>query len=419
MKFSKRTDWDTTESELARAHRRRRDAGLPIADLTASNPTRCGFEYPSELLLALSEPDALDYDPDPRGSLAAREAVSRYYGEGDASVQASNILLTTSTSEAYGYIFKLLCDPGDGILVPQPSYPLFDFLTDLELVELQQAAMIYDHGWQLDLDGLRRSIRPNTRAVVLVHPNNPTGHLTEEKEARELADICRRYDLALIVDEVFLDYLLAEAKEDTAGDSGSFLGRDLGILVFVVSGISKICGLPQMKAAWLAVAGPGSEEAMARLEVIADTYLSMNAPVQRALPVWLSGRAHIQNQIRGRVRQNLTELDSLLAAQPEGAALINRLKVKAGWYAVLRIPATHPDEQTVRELLDLGVWVHPGYFFGMPPSGWLVTSLLTRPEEFSFGIKTILRQVQENHNRYLGDGQAQVRGESYHHKSMK
>jgi aspartate/methionine/tyrosine aminotransferase len=261
--------------------------------------------------------------------------------------------------------------------------------------------MIYDHGWQLDLDGLQRNIRPNTRAIVLVHPNNPTGHFTRKKEAGELAEICRRHGLALIADEVFLDYQLQGESGRATGDYGSFLERDLGILVFVVSGISKICGLPQMKAAWLAVAGPGSEQAMARLEVISDTYLSMNASVQKALPIWLSDRTNIQNQIRERVRQNLTELDSLLAAQPGEATLVNRLKLEGGWYAVLRIPATHPDEQTVRELLDLGVWAHPGYFFGMPSSGWLVASLLTPLEEFSTGIRLILQQVQANHNRYL------------------
>jgi alanine-synthesizing transaminase len=366
MKFSRRTHWDTTENELARAHRERLADGLPIFDLTASNPTRCGFDYPPDLLSPLTDPAALDYDPDPRGSLFAREAVCGYYADHGTTVKVEKILLTTSTSEAYGYLVKLLCDPGDAVLVPQPSYPLFDFLADLEVIEVEFTPLVYDHGWQLDLEALHRRVTSQTRAILLVHPNNPTGHFTTLAEARELAAICREHGLALIVDEVFLDYPLDSFGDGTIEDRASFAARDLDVLLFVVSGISKICGLPQMKAAWLAAFGPGSREAMARLEVISDTYLSMNAPVQQALPVWLAGREQIQREIRARVRQNLAELDRLLATQP--AVLVNRLRIEGGWYAVLRIPATQPDEQTARELLDLGVWVHPGYFFGMGKS---------------------------------------------------
>ena len=388
MRFSERTRWNTAESELARAHRERLAAGLPVADLTASNPTRCGFAYPEDLLEALTDSAALDYDPDPKGSRRAREAVCRYYGDLGALADPANLVLTTSTSEAYSYLFKLLCNPGERILAPQPSYPLFDFLCDAEVVGLDAAPLVYDHGWQLDLEGLRRRITPKTRAVVLVHPNNPTGHYTNLEEALRLAAVCREHELALIVDEVFLDYALPGIQGE---DIGTFAARDLGILTFIVSGISKIAGLPQMKAAWLLAMGPGAGEAMERLEVLADTYLSMNAPVQRALPKWLAGRAGMQEQIRARVRANLKELDWRLAGSP----MVNRLRVEGGWYAVLRIPALQPDERTALELLERGVWVHPGYFFGMGPSGWLVASLLGPEAEFSMGIAVFLDYLRE------------------------
>jgi alanine-synthesizing transaminase len=395
MKFSTRTEWNTEESELARAHRERLAAGLPIVDLTASNPTRCGFDFAPDLLAPLTDSEAFDYEPEPKGSLRAREAVCRYYADHGALIEAGQVLLTTSTSEAYGYLFKLLCNPGDAILAPQPGYPLFDFLADAEVVTLSHAPLIYDHGWQLDLAGRRQQITPKTRAVVLVHPNNPTGHFTKQQEARELAAICHEHGLALIVDEVFLDYGLGLEIGSCGEDRTSFAARDLGVLTFIVSGISKICGLPQMKAAWLVAIGPGSEQALERLEVLADTYLSMNAPIQRALPVWLEGRFQIQNQIRSRVGGNLAELDRALAAQPADRRLVNRLLVEGGWYAILRIPAVQPDEVTARELLDLGVWVHPGLFFGMGRSGWLVISLLTKPQEFSTGIAILLDAAGE------------------------
>lgn len=395
MRFSKRTDWNTEESELALAHRERLATGSPIADLTASNPTRCGFDYQENLLSPLADSMALDYDPNPKGNLRAREAVSRYYADhGIAGFDSGNLLLTTSTSEAYSFLLKVLCDPGDQVLVPAPSYPLFDYLADAEVVTLAAAPLVYDHGWQLDIEGLRRAITPRTKAVVLVHPNNPTGHFTKIEETLRLASVCEESGLALIVDEVFLDYGLAASDASVNAESrSSFLGRELGVLAFVVSGISKIAGLPQMKAAWLAATGPGSVEAMSRLEVVADTYLSMNAPVQYALPSWLQRRAEIQSQIKTRVAGNLAELDLQLAGQPIGGSLVNRLEVEGGWYAVLRIPALQTDELTVRELLALGVWVHPGYFFGMGRSGWLVVSLLGFSDDFKRGMTILLSYV--------------------------
>ena len=383
MRFSGRTNWNTEESELARAHRLRPQAGLPIADLTASNPTRCGFTYPPSLLQALADPRALDYDPQPKGSLAARQAVSDYYAGHGVALHPSQLLLTTSTSEAYSFLFRLLCDPGDEILIAQPGYPLFDFLAALDDVRLKAAPLVYDQGWQIDAEAIRRAITPRTRGLVIVHPNNPTGHFTKPWEAAELARLCREFSLSLIVDEVFLDYGFGQP-------ASSFASGLESVPVFVVSGMSKIAGLPQMKAAWIAVTGPAQPEALDRLDVIADTFLSMNAPVQCALPAWLEERAGIQNQIRNRVAANLAELDRQLLRAPAA----QRLKLEGGWYAVLRIPALEPDEATVLALLERGVWVHPGYFFGMAESGWLVVSLLAPEAEFSTGVTVLVDYLQ-------------------------
>jgi alanine-synthesizing transaminase len=384
MRFSRRTDWDTSESELARAHRLRTEAGLPIADLTASNPTRCGFVYDPVLLDSLADPRALDYDPQPRGSRATRQAVCGYYADHGATVEPDQVVLTTSTSEAYSYLFRLLCDPGSEVLVPQPGYPLFDFLAALDDVRLKAAPLVYDHGWQIDPEGFRRAVTPQTRAIMLVHPNNPTGHFTKPWEADELGRLCREFDLSLIVDEVFLDY-------GFGGMAKSFASGIEGVPVFVVSGLSKIAALPQMKAAWIVATGPEVEETMKRLEVIADTFLSLNAPAQCALPAWLARRGAVQEQIRRRTAANLAELDRQLKAQKR----IRRLEVEGGWYAILRIPAVRPDEQTVLALLDRGVWVHPGYYFGMRDSGWLVLSLLTRDSEFRSGVSSLVEYFDE------------------------
>jgi aspartate/methionine/tyrosine aminotransferase len=386
MRFSKRTNWNTEESELARAHRLRGEAGLPIADLTQSNPTRCGFSYPSSLLEALTDPRALDYDPQPKGVLAAREAVRDYYLAHNVALDLEQIVLTTSTSEAYSFLFRLLCDVGDEVLILQPGYPLFDFLATLDDVRLKAAPLVYENGWQIDAEGIRRAITPRTRAIVLVHPNNPTGHFTKPWEAEQLTRLCRESNLSLIVDEVFLDYSLgAEAR--------SFAQGLEGVPVYVVSGLSKVAGLPQMKAAWIAATGPEWKEAMARLEVIADTFLSMNAPVQWALPEWLKFRAAIQKQIRRRTAANLAVLDRALGA----VKAVQRLALEGGWYAVLRIPALAPDERTVLALLERGVWLHPGYFFGMPESGWLVVSLLAPEPEFSNGVGILIDYFRTNH----------------------
>jgi alanine-synthesizing transaminase len=391
MMFSNRANWDTEESALARAHRERVQAGLRIADLTASNPTRCRFVFDARLLEPLTDLRALEYDPQPLGLLRAREAVCRYYADHGVAVSPDRVLLTTSTSEAYSFLFKLLCDPGEEIVVPQPGYPLFDFLAVLDDVRIKVAPLVYDQGWQIEPEGFRRAITAATRAIVLVHPNNPTGHFTKAWEAEELRVICRERGIALIVDEVFLDYGFEGVK------AASFAAGLDGVNVYVVSGLSKIAGLPQMKAAWVLATGPNAKAAMDRLEVIADTFLSMNAPVQGAMPAWISGRHEIQQQIRERVAANLAEMDRQLGAED----LVRRLEVEGGWYAVLRVPALQPDECTVLELLNRGVWVQPGYFFGMEESGWLVVSLLGPVEEFRTGMKEVVnyfRTHQGNNN---------------------
>ena len=387
--FSTRTAWDISETELAQAIAERRKRGLPLLDLTASNPTRCGFIYEEPAILsALSDRDSLVYDPDPRGMLRAREAVAGYYADHDAALNPANLVLTTSTSEAYSYLFHLLCDPGDEVLIAQPSYPLFDFLAQLENVRLVPYPLFYDHGWHIDAGSMRRQITSKTRAIALVHPNNPTGHFTKDDERHELEGLCAEHGLALIVDEVFLDYSIA-------GHTGrSFACGPHPVLTFVLSGLSKIAALPQMKAAWIAASGPEPDlsHALSRLEVIGDTFLSMNAPIQHALPDWLAGRTGLQSQISQRVENNLHSLDSLIASQ----TMISRLEVEAGWYAVLRVPAlTSGEALAVRLVREHGLSVHPGYFFGFSGNGWLVLSLLTPENEFQAGIEILSRFFSE------------------------
>ena len=395
-RFSRRTAWNTIETEWAKLLRERRAAAStgvdPICDLTASNPTRCGFQYdPEAVLRTLCDPAALDYNPDPKGLLQAREAVARYYADHGASVDREHIFLTTSTSEAYSFLFRLLCDSGDEVLIAQPSSPLFDFLADLDDVRLVPYPLFYDYGWHLDPAALRERITSRSRAIALVHPNNPAGHYTKVGERAELEGICSEYGLALIVDEVFLDYPLGGLQAEP-----SFASGDHPVLTFVLSGLSKIAALPQMKAAWVACLGPQPEldEALGRLEVIADTFLSMNAPVQGGMPSWLAGRSGMQEQIRARTAANLLALDLALG---EGSG-VSRLKAEAGWYAVLRIPATIKDEETALCLLrDHGVAIHSGDFFGFGESGWLVASLLLEEGSFINGINQLIRYFEPTH----------------------
>jgi aspartate/methionine/tyrosine aminotransferase len=388
------------ETRLARALRERKGSGRELLDLTASNPTQCGFAYDGAgILAALADRRALVYDPDPRGMRPAREAVCGYYAERGAQVDPQQIFLTTGTSEAYSWVFRLLCDAGDEVLIAQPSYPLFDFLAQLEAVRLVAYPLMYDHGWQTDFVGLRERITARTKAIAVVHPNNPTGHFTKAEERRELERICEEFGLALVVDEVFLDYgfplhhaappTLARERHahqnGAPGEARSFATGEHSALTFVLSGISKIAALPQMKAAWMVACGPEPElhDALGRLEIVADTFLSMNAPVQCALPAWLAGCEPMQEQIRARTQANLMYLDPFLLRNPA----VTRLEVEAGWYAVLRVPALISDEELAVRLVEQGVSVHPGYFFGFAGDGWLVVSLLTPEGEFQRGVE--------------------------------
>jgi alanine-synthesizing transaminase len=382
--FARRTNWTLTQNRYTEAVDAYRASGRRVLDLTASNPTTIGLQYEeAKIRAALTHRNALRYEPASKGILPARDAVALYYAELGAKVLADDLILTVSTSEAYTYCFRLLCDPGDEVLIPAPSYPLFEFLADLQDVKLVPYELVYDHGWQIEFESLQRAITPRSRAVMVVHPNNPTGSYLKQWEIERLNELCREHRLAIVADEVFLDYNLEpdEARLTLAANKGA--------LTFTLSGLSKISAVPQIKVAWLCVSGPleVARDAMARLEVIADTYLSPNAPVQWAIPALLETRHGIQQQLCERVRQNLTELDAQLAAH----TALCRLRVEGGWYAVLRVPVTRTDEELAIALLENeGVLVHPGHFFDFPCDGYLVLSLITPEEEFKEGMKRIM-----------------------------
>jgi alanine-synthesizing transaminase len=387
--FARRTSWDLTTNRYTEALDAHRRAGRELLDLTASNPTTIGLEYrEEELLRALSNREALRYEPQPRGLLAARETMTHYYSERGARVSPDDLILTTSTSEAYSFVFRLLCNPGDAVLVPTPSYPLFDFLADIQDVKLEPYELVYDHGWQIDFTSLTRAVEradAHCRALMVVHPNNPTGSYVKAREAEQLNHICAQNGLAIVADEVFLDYSLSEQRPLT------FSAND-AVLTFTLSGLSKISALPQMKVAWVAVSGPQDlkNQALARLEVIADTYLSMNAPIQLAIPTMLEERHSVQSQLMHRVRENLQELDSQLARQK----LCRRLDVEGGWYASLRVPVTGSDEDVAIALLqEKGVLVQPGHFYDFAADGHLVVSLITPLDTFCSGITRLLEYL--------------------------
>src|SRR5579864_8683576 len=408
--FSERTNWALALNSFTRAVEEVRAAGRPVLDLTASNPTRIGLEFDSAAILrTLASPQALDYDAQAKGLLSARAAACAYYlDEHSVDLDPERVVLTTSTSEGYSFVFRLLCNAGDELLVPKPSYPLFEFLADLQDVKLVPYPLIYDHGWQMDFHSMEKAVTARTRGVVVVHPNNPTGSYVHAGELGRLNGFCRAHGLAVIVDEVFLDYAVpkeiaaAEAVElrstgqpmaavptlSLSFAAPSFAGnRD--VLTFSLSGLSKISALPQMKVAWVVTSGPPQEvtAAMARLEVIADTYLSMNAPVQWAVPAMLEQRESIQRQLLRRVRRNLGELDQQLSAQNA----CQRLSVEGGWYAVLRVPVTRSDEELAIELVrEKSVLVHPGHFYDFEGEGYLVLSLITAESDFATGIAGLL-----------------------------
>jgi aspartate/methionine/tyrosine aminotransferase len=389
MRFSARTAWELGENALAAQLRERRTRGEQVLDLTVSNPTACGFVYEREALLSpLAGAAALEYEPEPFGLERARSAVAEYYRDHNAQVPIEHICLTTSTSEAYSYLFRLLCDPGDEILIARPSYPLFDFIARLDSVVLREYPLEYDPGatsasalaWTIDFAALRASITERTRAIVVVHPNNPTGNYTSDAERDELETLCAEHGLALIVDEVFLDYAISPSARPR-----SFASGDGPAPCFVLSGVSKVCALPQMKLSWIAARGPAEtlRNALARLEIVADTFLSVNAPTQAALPSWLSGRKALHDQVRERVRRNLAALDARLRGTHA-----DRLAVAGGWTAVLRVPREIEGQPFAEAALERGVLVQPGEFYGLP-QGRAVVSLLSLPEVWDRGLKLL------------------------------
>ncbi len=381
--FSRRTNWNLEPNRLSEALAQHRASGRPLLDLTVSNPTACGFAYAEAAILrSLANRESLVYRPDPRGLLSARSAVAAYYAERGVAVPLDSIVLTTGTSEAYSFILRLLCDPGDAILVPEPSYPLLGFLAGIEDVELVPYPLVYEDGWRMDFRALESAISPRSRAVVVIHPNNPTGHYVADRDADRLAALCARRELAILADEVFLDFALDGAPRASSASRGD-------TLTFTLSGLSKLAGLPQMKASWMVVSGPepAKQRALDRLEVIADTFLSMNAPVQLALPTLLALRPEFERQLRARVCANLAELDQQLAGQ----SLCRRLKIEGGWYAVLQIGESTSDaDLALRLLREKSVYVHPGHFYDFSAEGRLVISLIGSENEFAEGLRRLL-----------------------------
>jgi alanine-synthesizing transaminase len=400
--FADRTNWNLSPNPLSEALAAHLAAERKLYDMTASNPTEEGFERPSEAVLsALNNDSVLTYAPDPKGMLPGRQAVANYYKSRGDEVSADDIVLTTSTSEAYSFVFRLLCNPGDEILVPAPSYPLFGFLADIHDVRLVQYRLIYDYGWQIDFPALEQAITPRTRGIIVVNPNNPTGHYVKQDELTQLNELCEKVNLSLIADEVFLDFSYADqtvrrdapknpkARPSMIGKKPQSMAVNSAALTFTMSGLSKISGLPQMKAAWLVTNGPEElkKNALERLEVIADTFLSMNAPVQLAIPEFLDQRHGFQKQVATRVRRNVAELDRQLL----GKKSCSRLEIEGGWYAVLRVPATKSDDELAVELLkSKGIYVHPGHFYDFQGDGYLIVSLIIQEREFAEGVRQLL-----------------------------
>lgn len=375
--FSARTGWDLAANALAARLEAARAAGRLVADLTESNPTRAGLRWPAErLAAALGGADAADYAPEPCGAPAARRAVAAYLRDRGHAVGDERIVLTASTSESYGFLLKLLCDPGDDVLVPAPSYPLLDLLAGLEGVALRRYPLRYDGSWHLDLAALAEAIGPRTRAVLVVSPSNPTGAVVSPDELRALDGLCAARGLALLADEVFADAAPEGAPSALASER---------CLAFSLSGLSKVCGLPQLKAGWIAAAGPATlvGPALERLEVVADTYLSVSGPAQRALTELLPARETFLSPLRERLRRNRAAL-----AERAGEAY-TLLRSAGGWSAVLRLGQTVDEEAICLDLLEHGVAVQPGFFFDFERNGHLVVSLLPPPDVFTEGVDRV------------------------------
>jgi alanine-synthesizing transaminase len=392
--FSSRLRQGQGRNRLSLAIERRRGAGLPIVDLTESNPTCVGLSYPAELLEPLAQEDALRYEPKPFGLPVARHAVAADFRRRGAAVAAERIVLTASTSEAYSLLFKLLCDPGDAVLAPQPSYPLVEQLTALESVRMVPYGLEFHGRWSIDVDELRervlgeRAKASQVRAVIVISPNNPTGSVVMSAEWKTLEAFAREHELALIADEVFADYSL----DGRPGASVLAQGADLPALTFGLGGMSKTVGLPQVKLGWIGIGGPNTlvQEALERLETICDTYLSVSTPVQLAAPTLLKAGAAVRGQIHDRVRGNLERLRETAVQYPSCSVL----PVEAGWSAIIQVPAIRTEETIVLDLLErTGILVHPGYFFDFDTEAFLVISLLPEPASFASAVQTMFREI--------------------------
>lgn len=374
--FSRRTGMERTTNVLAAAKARVLDTGTPLLDLTASNPTTAGFAYPLGEIQSAMATAPVGYTPQPFGLSSAREAVATRLG-----ATADSVVLAASTSELYGWLFKLLCDPGDAILAPVPSYPLFEQLATFEGIELQPYPLVYEGRWRVDLPALRAAVTPRTRGILVVNPNNPTGHGLD----RETAETLTALKLPVISDEVFADYPLEPATDTLSARALT------DVLTFTLGGLSKRCGMPQMKVGWAVVSGPEdvSREALARLELVADTWLSLSTPVQHALPTLLDIGDAVRQDIMVRLHANL----ACLRRATKGTA-IDALRVEGGWYAVLAVPRICSDETWVLRLLEAdGVWVQPGWFYDFPETGHLVVSLLTAPDVFAAGVARLVARI--------------------------
>ncbi|HJU83274.1 MAG TPA: pyridoxal phosphate-dependent aminotransferase [Holophagaceae bacterium] len=381
MRHSSRLPASAEPNALTARLRELRAAGREILDLTVSNPTRCGFEYPGEAIrAALARPEVLAYAPDARGALTAREAVAAHHGQG---VAPGDILLTASTSEAYALLIKLLGDPGDELLVPSPSYPLFDWLARLEGLAARAVPAYFHEGWHLDLEAMAAAVTPRTRAIIVVNPNNPTGAYLARAEWTALVRLCADRDLALIVDEVFAPFPLEPGPQHLPT---ALEDPDPPCPVFVLSGLSKLALLPQVKLGWIVARGPGAAEHLEALEFLADQYLSVSASAQAAAPDLLRLAPGLRDQVLRRASGNLALMDELLPLEPS----LSRLPVGGGWSVLLRRPAVDSDEACALRLLEeQGVLAHPGHFFDLPGEGFLVLSLLPPRDAFARALRKV------------------------------
>ncbi len=380
MKFSNRTNWELSANRMNMALDELRAANTDVIDLTESNPTRCGFSYPDNILKGLSNSANLCYLPESKGMRHARQAVCDYYASNGVAVDPESVVLTSSTSEGYTFLFKLLLNPGEKVLIARPSYPLFQYLIELSDAVYDFYPLNYVQGrWQIDFEALEKMIDTDTRAVILVNPNNPTGSYITQEEMDELNRICLRHNLAIISDEVFFDYRLNPADKQ-----GVSFSRNAKVPTFVLNGISKILGLPQMKLSWILVQGPqdAAGEALKRLDMIADTFLSVNTPVQNALPLWFQARGLLQTAILNRLRKNHKAVKEFACVHK-----LTFFESRGGWYAVVHSSIIKDEEDWILDLLvRKHVLVHPGYFFDFPEEGNLVLSLLPDEKDFQKGL---------------------------------